>query len=88
MHARQPTPETLAEELLGRLFDELESEEQNVLKRISAGTVIGLDAEEEAALHASFGDRLADKVAAVGGSWGFIIVFMAVLLGQIKWALA
>ena len=30
---------------------------------------------------ASAGDRLADKVAAVGGSWGFIIVFALVLFG-------
>lgn len=30
---------------------------------------------------ASFGDRLSDRVAAIGGSWGFIIVFAGVLLG-------
>jgi uncharacterized membrane protein len=73
------TPEELAEELLGRLFEELEAEEQNVLRHISEGMVIGLDADEEAALHASFGDRLADRVAAIGGSWSFIIGFMVVL---------
>jgi uncharacterized membrane protein len=28
-----------------------------------------------------FGDRLSDKVAAVGGSWGFIIAFSIFLLG-------
>ena len=31
--------------------------------------------------HQSFGDRLSDKVAAVGGSWGFIIAFSVFLLG-------
>lgn len=80
MQKPKRTPEQLAEDLLGRKFEELEAEEQNVLRRISAGTVIGLDADEEAALHAGFGDRLADKVAAVGGSWGFIIAFAVVLL--------
>ena len=30
---------------------------------------------------ATFGERLSDRVAAVGGSWGFIIAFTAVLLG-------
>jgi uncharacterized membrane protein len=30
---------------------------------------------------ASFGDRLADRVAAIGGSWGFIIAFGVVLAG-------
>jgi uncharacterized membrane protein len=83
MHNPQRTPEQLAEDLLGRLFDELEAEEQNVLRRISSGTLVGLDAEEVAALHASFGDRLADRVARVGGSWGFIIAFGVVLLAWI-----
>lgn len=81
MHKPGRTPEQLAEDLLGRHLDELEPEEQNVLRRIAAGTLIDLDADEEAALHASFGDRLADKVAAVGGSWGFIIAFAVVLFG-------
>jgi uncharacterized membrane protein len=81
MHDPKRTPEQLAEDLIGRRFEELESEEQNVLRRISAGTLVGLDAEEEAALHASYGDRLSDKVATVGGSWGFIIAFGVVLLG-------
>ncbi|MCB2077089.1 MAG: DUF1003 domain-containing protein [Novosphingobium sp.] len=74
------TPEHLAEELLGRKFDELEPAEQRVLRRISAGTLIGNDADEEAAIHASYGDRLADRVAAIGGSWGFIIAFGVVLV--------
>ena len=33
---------------------------------------------------ASFGQRLADRVAAIGGSWGFIIAFSAFL---VAWAL-
>jgi len=74
------TPEILAEELLGRTFDELDEEEQNVLRRVSAGTLIGNDAQEEAALHASVGEKLADRVAAIGGSWGFIATFALVLL--------
>jgi uncharacterized membrane protein len=74
------TPERLAEDLIGRKFEELDADEQEVLRRIASGTLVGLNADEEAALHASVGDRLADKVAAVGGSWGFIIGFMLVLL--------
>jgi uncharacterized membrane protein len=30
--------------------------------------------------HQSLGDRLSDKVAAVGGSWGFIVAFSILLL--------
>jgi len=80
MHDPGRTPEQLAEDLLGRRFDELEAEEQNVLRRISSGALIDLDADEEAALHAVYSDRLADRVAAVGGSWSFIIAFGVVLL--------
>ena len=33
----------------------------------------------------SFGERLADRVAAVGGSWGFIIAFGVVLVTWMGW---
>ncbi len=68
-------PRRLARELLGRELEDLEPEEQRVLQRVAAGTLIGMDAEELAQAHASVGDRLADRVAAIGGSWGFIIAF-------------
>jgi uncharacterized membrane protein len=74
------TPERLAEDLIGRKFNELDTDEQDVLRRIASGTLIGLNADEEANLHSSFADRLADNVAAVGGSWGFIIVFAIILV--------
>jgi uncharacterized membrane protein len=80
MHKPKQTPEQLAEELLGRRYDELDAEEQAVLHRICTGSVNDLDADETAALNASYGDRLADRVAAVGGSWGFIIAFGVVLV--------
>ena len=77
---READPHKLAHELLGRDFDELEPEEQSVLKRVAAGTITGMDADELAQAHASLGDRLADRVAAVGGSWGFITAFGVVLV--------
>jgi uncharacterized membrane protein len=70
----------LAQDLLGRTCEELDSEERDVLARVAAGTYIGIDAAEAAQLHSSRGDKLADRVAAVGGSWGFIIAFAIVLL--------
>ena len=72
------SPEALAEELLGRPYDELSDEEQRVLGRV-ASSDIELDPDEEEANHASFADRLADSVAAIGGSWTFIIIFALVL---------
>lgn len=73
-------PHRLARDLLGRDYDELEADEQRVLKRVASGTFTGRDADELAQAHAGLGDRLADRVAAVGGSWGFIGAFAVVLI--------
>ena len=72
------SPEALAEELLGRSFDDLEESEQRALTRV-ASSKIELDDDEHEVINAKLGDRVADKVAGVGGSWGFIIVFAVVL---------
>ena len=73
------SPEALAEELLGRPLEDLDEEEQRALCRV-ASTDIELDPDEEEFRNTTFGDRLADRVAAIGGSWGFIIFFAIVLL--------
>ncbi len=78
MH-HEADPHHLARELLGRDFDDLEADEQRVLKRVASGTFTGNDADETAQSHATYGDHMADKVAAIGGSWGFIIAFAVVL---------
>lgn len=80
MTRREADPHKLARDLLGRDFDDLDSEEQRVLRHVAAGTYTGLDADELAQSHATWGDNLADRVAAIGGSWGFIIGFGVVLL--------
>jgi uncharacterized membrane protein len=81
MNSVPRTAGELCKELLGRKLADVDAEERRVLERIASGTVMGLDAQEEASLHATFPDRLADKVAAVGGSWAFIIAFGVVLFG-------
>lgn len=77
---RQADPHELARDLLGRDFDELDPAEQRVLNRVAAGTFSGRDADELAQSRETWRERLADRVAAVGGSWGFIISFGVVLL--------
>ena len=76
-------PHRLARLLLDRDFDELDADEQKVIERVAAGRLAGLDAHERAELSTTFGQRLADRVAAVGGSWGFIIGFALVLLAWV-----
>ncbi|WP_283419262.1 DUF1003 domain-containing protein [Sphingopyxis sp. Geo48] len=67
--------------LLGRAYDNLDIEESRVLEAIAARAPSSRDAADLGDAQASRGDRLADRVAAVGGSWGFIIVFTLVLFG-------
>ncbi len=63
------SPEALAEELLGRPFEELDGDEQRALCR-AASTEIELDPDELEVADMKYGDRAADRVAAIGGSWG------------------
>lgn len=73
--------DTLAERLLRKERRTLDPEEVNVLQGIHHGRPISRDAADVAAEQSTFGERLSDKVAAVGGSWAFIIAFALVLLG-------
>lgn len=81
---QNPGPEELARELLGREYEDLEADEQRVLRRVAEGTYTQDDADEVAQHHETWKDRLADQVAAVGGSWSFIVGFGVVL---VVWAL-
>ena len=67
--------------LLGRSLDELDDDERRVLDAIAERRLTSRDAADLVDAETSFGARLSDKVAAVGGSWGFIILFTVVLLG-------
>ncbi|QJB70014.1 DUF1003 domain-containing protein [Parasphingorhabdus halotolerans] len=71
----------LANDLLGKETHELGPEERNVLESIYQRTIVSEDAADRADEQASFGERLSDRVAAVGGSWAFIIAFAVVLFG-------
>ncbi|GAA4000553.1 DUF1003 domain-containing protein [Sphingomonas humi] len=75
------SPAVLAERLLGRSDIDIGEEERRVLAAIAAGTASSRDVNDEATAQASFGDHLSDRVAAVGGSWAFIIAFAVVLFG-------
>lgn len=75
------TVEELSEQLLDKPLAALSPEERGVLEAIVSQQIIADDAGELADEQASFGERLSDRVAAVGGSWGFILAFAVVLLG-------
>ena len=71
----------LAQQLLGKAAHALDPEEHNVVTNIASHMPISRDAADVADQRSTKGERLADKVAAVGGSWGFIIAFFFVLVG-------
>lgn len=86
----------LAERLLGKPVASLDAEQRRVLRNIQTGRPTSQDAAELADARATFGERLADRVAAIGGSWAFIIVFVVILVGWmilntavlVRWGLA
>ena len=71
----------IALRLLGKEVQYLDAEEKSVLKSIAEHGLSSRDAADVAIDSATYGERLSDKVAKVGGSWGFIIAFSLVLIG-------
>lgn len=71
----------LARDLLGKSISALDPGEHNVLMGIHTRTTTSRDAADLANEQSTYGERLADRVAEVGGSWGFIIAFGVILLG-------
>ncbi len=73
----------LAERLLSKGYDDLPEREQRVLRRIAARAAISRNVNDTFLDKLSFGDRVADRVATFGGSWSFIFLFGAVILGWV-----
>ena len=71
----------LAPLLLRKSAAELTDEERNTLEAMIAREPTSQHAGDMADAQESYGDRVADKVAQVGGSWAFIIGFAVVLFG-------
>ena len=75
------TAAEIARRTLGKPANELDEEETQVIADIESGQLSARDAADVADETSTWGERLADQVAAVGGSWGFIIAFSVILLG-------
>ena len=67
-------------EFLVEKFDTLSKREQDFLHRIVERRHITRDTNREFDSQLTFGQRVADKVAAFGGSWTFIIIFASILV--------
>ena len=70
----------LAKQLLDLDEGELKPHEKKVIERAAKRLAVSRDMNLELDQTSTFGQRLADRVAEVGGSWGFIIAFGVVLV--------
>lgn len=77
---KEPVDE-LAERLLHAGVETLSEQERRVLKRVAERRHISRDIDAQYVRKLSFGERLSDRIAEVGGSWTFIATFCGLLAG-------
>jgi len=70
----------ISERFFRKKFDQLGKQEQHVAHHLAERTHIARNVAHDDSEQATFGQRLADKVAAFGGSWAFISLFALVLV--------
>ncbi len=78
---RNETIGNLAKQLLALDEGELKPHERSVIEKCVRRLAVSRNVNVDMETNSTFGQRLADKVAKVGGSWGFIIAFGCVLFG-------
>jgi uncharacterized membrane protein len=72
-------PQDIAKHLLNREWDSLDESEKKVLEEFIARKPISHRAGAHGLSKRTFGEVVADRVAAFGGSWTFIIIFFVIL---------
>ena len=80
MHSNE-TISAVAQQLLAMDEGELKPHERAVIEKCVRRLAVSRNVNVDMETNSTFGQRLADKVASVGGSWGFIIAFGCVLFG-------
>ena len=65
--------------IFGRSHEELGEAEKRILRQAHEHRIVSTNAQEDFQSEATSGQRLADAIARVGGSWSFIIGFLAFL---------
>jgi uncharacterized membrane protein len=82
------SPNTEAAQLLAkRILDmgskEMTAHEQRVIERVAKRLAVSRNINIEHDESYTFGEWLADKVASFGGSWTFLILFSAIIMGWV-----
>lgn len=70
-----------AQVLFGKPSDQLDETERDVLLHSREGRILSEDRNVAYEAKQSIGERVADAIARVGGSWAFIIGFLVFLVG-------
>ena len=70
----------LSEKLFRKKYAQLGQQERHVAHHLAERTHIARNVAQDFSEQLTFGQRLADKVAAFGGSWTFISIFAVVLV--------
>jgi uncharacterized membrane protein len=70
----------LSEKLFRRKYESLGKQEKHVAHHLAQRTHIARNVAKDYSEQLTFGQMLADKVAAFGGSWTFISIFAVVLI--------
>jgi uncharacterized membrane protein len=73
----------LAQRLLDMGYEEIPAQERRVIERVAKRLAVSRDINIEHDKSYTFGERLADKVASFGGSWIFLILFAAAIIGWV-----
>lgn len=63
--------------------NELDAKDEEELLDLLVDQPIAIDVDKQEEAKMTFGDRVADKVSEVAGSWTFIIIFILFLIGWI-----
>ncbi len=73
----------LSKRLMQMKPSDLSTSERRVLDKIASRSRISHNLAEPDKTKMTFGERVADKVAAFGGSWTFIIIFVTILVAWV-----
>jgi uncharacterized membrane protein len=74
-------PDTNAEHTFQREWEHLAARERRIVEAILHRTPVVRDMNQTLLDERTFGQRMADRIAAFGGSWPFILLFLAFLAG-------
>jgi uncharacterized membrane protein len=76
-------PDDIATRLLGAAYDTLDERAKNVAQHVAGRTHIARNLAQEGEASSTLGQRAADAVASFGGSWTFVGLFAATMLGWV-----